>query len=118
MVKMSWFTPTKTLLRQCNWLSVRQLAHYHTVLSTHKIVITEQPKYLFDKMCQSAIYTMRTKVKFGENFTGETAQTGSSFCYRGATSYNMLLQEISHISGIQRYKKKVKKWIMANIDIE
>ena len=33
----SWFTPTRRLLQECNWLSVTQLIFYQTVLQTHKV---------------------------------------------------------------------------------
>ena len=73
VTKLSWYTPTRMLLKQCNWLSVRQLAHYHTVLTTHKLVLTETPKYLHEKVCTTNSYNTRTKVKFGDNFTGISA---------------------------------------------
>ena len=43
---LSWFTPTRQLLKQCKWLSVRQLVFYQTVLGTHKIVTAVKPLHL------------------------------------------------------------------------
>ena len=31
VTKLGWYTPVKTLLTQCGWLSVRQLAVYHSL---------------------------------------------------------------------------------------
>ena len=84
----SWFTPAGVLLRECNWLSVHQLVYYHTILSVHKVVLSESPSYLYNKMCSAHGYETRNNVKFGEMFASKTARASSSFCYRGATSYN------------------------------
>ena len=32
ITKLGWYTPTKTLLETCNWLSINQLVFYHTAL--------------------------------------------------------------------------------------
>ena len=36
VTRLHWFTSTKKLLLQCNWLSVRQLSTYHTALQVYK----------------------------------------------------------------------------------
>ena len=36
VTRKSWFTSTRRLLQDCNWLSVNQLIFYHTVLQAHK----------------------------------------------------------------------------------
>jgi hypothetical protein len=38
VMQQSWFTPTWPLLKQCNWLSVRQFVFYQMVLTSLKIV--------------------------------------------------------------------------------
>ena len=37
ITKKSWYTPTRVLLQQCNWLSVKQLIFYHTVLQVWRL---------------------------------------------------------------------------------
>ena len=39
-------TSTRELLRQCGYLSVRQMAYYHSVATVHKTIVHEQPEYL------------------------------------------------------------------------
>ena len=51
ITQQSWFTPTANILKQCNWLSVKQLIAYHTLLSVYNIVTTQKPTYLHEKMC-------------------------------------------------------------------
>ena len=37
------YTPVRELLKQCGWLSVRQLAFYHSVMLIHKTTLTTNP---------------------------------------------------------------------------
>ena len=50
VTKLSWFTPTRQLLNQCGWLSIRQLAFYHTVLTIHRIIKSGKPVFLRSKL--------------------------------------------------------------------
>ena len=117
VTKQSWFTPTRILLKTCGWLSVRQLVVYHTVLTTHKVVISGLPEYMRDKMCREHSHNTRSTVKFGENFGGRSAIASASFCYRGTLSYNKLPQEIRSITNMDTFKTHLKKWISNNIDV-
>ena len=47
---MSWFTPTRVLLKKCNWMSVNQLVVYHTILTVHKAILNENPLYIYNKI--------------------------------------------------------------------
>ena len=40
VTRSSWFTPSNVLLKQCNWLSVAQLSAYHSLVTTHKIMLS------------------------------------------------------------------------------
>ena len=46
VTKLDWSTPTGELLKQCGWLSVHQMAVYHSVLLVFKVMQTESPAYL------------------------------------------------------------------------
>ena len=35
ITKLGWFTPTKKLLTQCNWLRINKLFFYHTALQVY-----------------------------------------------------------------------------------
>ena len=118
VTKSSWFTPTRVLLRQCGWLSVNQLVHYHTILSIHKVVMTRKPKYMYDKLCSDHGYATRNAVIFGETFSGKTALAANSFCYRGTNIYIKLPFEIREIRNEDTFKRKLKIWIKGNIQID
>ena len=48
VTKHGMFTPTKTLLRECGWLSVSQLVFFHSVVLLYKTRIEKKPRFLFD----------------------------------------------------------------------
>ena len=116
--KLSWFTPTGTLLRQCNWMSVKQLVIFHTALTVHKIVITGKPKYMFEKMCQEHRYETRRAVIYGENFLARSALAADSFCYRGTKIYNQLPLNLTETQNMDNFKIKLRKWIKSNVPLE
>ena len=112
---MSWFTPTNILLKKCSWLSVRQLAVYHTLLSTHKIIITENPEYHHKKMSAGHSHNTRNIAKFSDNFGARSDMAKRSFCYRGVVEYNKLPYEIKMCRNPETFKIKLKHWVRANV---
>ena len=50
VTKKNIYTPIKTLLAQCGWLSVKQLVVYHNVLQIFKTKHSQRPVYLHDKI--------------------------------------------------------------------
>ena len=104
-----WFTPTRLLLKQCNWLSVRQLAHYHAVLLIHKTMMCGKPSFLYNKISGEKSRQTRQLVKFDDRFEGKSAMTQQSFCYRGTKIYNLLPVEIGMIQNVLTFKKAARK---------
>ena len=54
-----WFTPTRRLVKECKWLSIRQLVFYQTVLGVHQIVRARKPDYLSKKLGGDHSYRTR-----------------------------------------------------------
>ena len=48
VTRLGFYTSADTLLKQCGWLSVSQLAFYHTVVLLFKVRKNHQPRYLFE----------------------------------------------------------------------
>ena len=44
------YTSVKDLLKECGWLSVRQLVFHHSVILIYKTIQTKQPKYMYSKL--------------------------------------------------------------------
>ena len=89
-----WFTPTRVLLADCGWLSVRQLVSYHSILSAHKMVTSKKPLYMHNAL--STIHPLRTRqatggqIIIGENFNSKQGLLHDSFTYRAAKDYNSI----------------------------
>ena len=106
---LSWYTPTRVILRKCNWLSVKQLVFYHSVLQIHKTMVNQHPLYILEKIkAEQSSYNTRHQVKFGSHFHGTTDRIQSSFCYRGVISYNKIPLEIAKIENLTTFKKKLE----------
>ena len=106
------------MLRQCGWMSVRQLVYFHTVTLIFKTLTKENPKYIHKKMTSENPYSTRQQVKYDNKFEGKTDKTHSSFCYRGVMMFNRLPIEIRNSTSIVTFKRKTRMWIMANVSIE
>ena len=47
------FISTRELLKQCNFLSVRQMVYYHSVALVHKTLKNEAPEHLHDVLLKA-----------------------------------------------------------------
>ena len=122
VIGCSWFTPTRTLLKKCNWLSVKQMIFYQSVILTHKIVKNGSPFYLAQKMSTTHAYRTRQAtaggIRYGELFASTQSRTQDSFCYRTAGQYNSIPAEIRSITYFPKFKTKLKQWVGSNVPID
>jgi hypothetical protein len=86
LTRKYWFTSTRNLLKDCKWLSVRQLVFYQTVFGVHKIVVSGKPENLNKKFSTDHPYRIRQATgggfRFGEDYDAKSGLSHSSFCYR------------------------------------
>ena len=117
--KMGRMTPTEDLLKACQELSVNQLAAYHTLLATHKVVRAGKPKALHEKLKinlpqdnqivpQSHIGTISAP-------KANLTLTRGGFCYRGAILWNKLPQNLRQIEKYTTLKPNLKTWVRSSI---
>ena len=59
MAGYNCFNSTRKLLARCNWLSVRQLVFYQTVIMMHRTMKTGLPKHMKQKMSSNFPYQTR-----------------------------------------------------------
>ena len=116
ITKKSWYTPTRTLLLECNWLSIKQLIFYHTVLQVWKVRTAQVPGYINAKI-QSAITRSATEGTLRVPSV-ETSLSSKSFMVRSAVMWNAAPPSIRSTQKFETFKSKLKKWAKANIDIE
>ena len=115
------YTPVVELLRQCGWLSVRQLVFYHSVMQIYKTKQTSYPKYISDKLNFEFPYNTRLasteSVRMGPEFKSKLALTERSFINRSTVNFNQLPTELKQMMKIEVLKKKLKQWVIQNIRI-
>ena len=120
VTRRDWSVSSKELLSQCGWLSVNQLAFYHSVLLVFKVRQSREPRYLYN-MHNSWSYSYTTRQ--AENGLVRVVQkpklelTRESFRLRAANSYNQLPANIRTCTKVELFKKMVKTWTMENIPI-
>ena len=119
--KRDKYTPIVELLRQCGWLSVRQLVFYHSVIQIYKTKQTSSPKYISDKLNFEFPYNTRLasseSVRMGAEFKSKLALTEKSFINRATVNFNQLPTELKQMMKIEVFKKKLKQWVIQNIRI-
>ena len=112
------YTPVAELLRQCGWLSVRQLVFYHSVILIHKSITTKASKYIYSKLSSEFPYNTRLAeseaVRMGEDFQAKLDLTERSFMHRGTVSYNQLPTDLRKINRLEDFKSKLKNWVVEN----
>ena len=116
ITKNGWYTATRSLLLQCNWLSINQLIFFHTALQVWKVRTSQSPVYI-----QSKFQLSKTRSANQGNLmipVPETALRSNSFMVKSATTWNALPPDIRNIEKLQIFKKKLKQWTKTNIDID
>ena len=122
VTRLSWFTPTRTLMAKCKWLSIKQLVYYHSVLQVHKVLRNGAPLYLSEKLVTEHPYPTRQATSGGLRYTssntGHLNLTQQSFLGRSAGIYNSIPSSIRTTTSLNTFKQKLKTWIKSNVPIE
>ena len=116
VTRLSWYTPTRILLKQCGWLSLKQLIFFHTAVQIWKIQKTKQPSSISLKL-QTSI----TRSGAEGNLLVSTYETDigrKSFLVRGQTTWNRVPVDIRSSKNIKSFKNKLKQWVQANVSID
>ena len=91
------YVSTAELLKECGWLSVRQLNFYTTVLTVHKTIINRIPELLYEKLTSGARYKTRgASRRILERSSVEEARltvASKSFRWRGHRQHSSLNNE-------------------------
>ena len=121
VTKRGRFTPVAELLKECGWLSVKQLVHYHSIIQIHKTLATTYPQYIFKKLSSDFPYNTRLaqseSVRMGLEFQSKLDITEKSFMNRATCAFNELPTEIRKIAETETFKFKLKEWVMMNCSI-
>ena len=109
MCGLDYDTPTKTLLEECNQLSVHQLVAYHTACQVYRIKKSKLPVYhynrLFDENNGSKIVDFQ--LTLGK----------SNFFYQSSLLWSLIPRHIQNENSMSVFKTKCRAWIRSNISI-
>ena len=121
VAKRGIYTPVSDLLRQCGWLSVRQLIYYHSVLLIYKTLKTGFPKYIYNRLGTNFPYNTRLasseSIRLGPETRSSLALTENSFINRATSNYNQLPSLVKQAPSMEVFKRRLKPWILENVQI-
>ena len=121
VTRLNNFTPTKTLLSACGWMSVKQLLVYHSVILLHRTVETKKPDYLYSKVKSGGEYSYNTR----QADSGSIRQgpgpsldlSAKSWRWKSIEVFNALPTNLKMEKKLPNFKKRLKSWIQDNISI-
>ena len=130
------FTPTKTLMKVCGWMSVRQLLAYHSLVLLHKTLTNKAPVYLYQKVTSGGHFPYKTRqaatcppgfsfeVSHPSDSGAVRQSTGSKlglskqgWCWRSVEQYNALPADLRLEKKLPSFKKRLKEWVGLHISI-
>ena len=116
VTKLSWFTPTRKLLHQCNWLSITQLIFYHSTLTVFRSVRNKEPLYLSQNLNTVHPFPTRLAAGGGIRLDGNHGElVNKSFLIRAAKQFNSIPPSIRMSRSLPSFKQQLKLWIKTNI---
>ena len=118
VTKLSWFTPSRRLLSQCNWLSIKQLIFYHSALTVFRTISSKTPLYLSQHLNTDHPYPTRLAAEGGLRVDGiHGGLVSKSFLIRAAKEFNTIPGNIRSCRKLPAFKKQLKRWIKDNIPL-
>ena len=121
-VKGRKMTSTKELLRQCNYLSVRQMIYFYSLATVHKTLVHKTPEYIHQVLCKAL--TSGVKHRYPTRAAGTRVVkeaslkvANTSFRWRASSQYAALPVDLKAEQSIQAFLKRLKKHTIENISI-
>ena len=121
VTKLGIFTPIRTLLKQCGWLSVNQLIFFHTVVLLYKTLQNQSPEYLLSMAGSEYNYKTRAKdagtLRLVSSYKPDCKLNIQSYRWRSIKCWNQLPQDITSTHNLYKFKVKLKTWVLKNVDL-
>ena len=119
VARRGMYCSSAEILKQCGWLSVRQLVFFHSVTLIYKSIMTSYPKYIHSKLTMEFPYNTRLShsdsVRMGPAFRSRLELTERSFINRATVCYNQLPPDLRKVGKLETFKVTLKKWVQENI---
>ena len=115
-------TPTAELLRQCGYLSVRQMVFFHSVVEVHKVVVHQAPVHLH-QVVQGAL-TSGVQHRYPTSAAGTRQVTparlevaNSSWRWRASAQYAALPPGLRAETTMAKFKAGLREYTRRHIGI-
>ena len=104
-------TKTIDLMKYCNWMTVKEMRDYHSILLMWRIVRLEAPKHLADKITV-------TQDDYLETTYPRLQTTSQGFRWRTVNLWNTLPADMRGDETLISFKKNVRRWIVEQRDMD
>ena len=98
------YTKTTTLMENCNWLSIKEMTIYFSMLQMWKTLRMEVPQYLKDKISITEDGTISTDLP-------RLQITSRSYRWTTVKNWNTLPENLRVEKSLRSFKTGVKRWI-------
>lgn len=107
------------LLEKTGYLSVNQLATYHTLIEMYNVIANKSIPNICDKItrCQNEFYNTRQNYSGNVTVPWVKKKKNQGFSTKGAKLWNLLPTQIKSLGRKKSFASSVKKWIIDNIPI-
>ena len=129
VAKLDRYTPARELMKQCGWLSVRQLIMYHSLVMLHKVFQNKKPVYLYQRVTagsdppntRQAAATSEALTALGIQDqpsapTCELSLSRQSWCWSSVHWYSQLPPNLRSETEDKAFKTRLKDWVSENIE--
>ena len=95
----------ENMFNEIDWLTIRQLVAYHTLIAVYNIRKSRQPKYLYGLLSRENQY--------GNIVLGNPKidLLRNSFVFQGGILWNKLPRDLRNENKIEKFKEDLKLWV-------
>ena len=115
-------TSTAELLKQCNYLSVRQMVFYHSVAMVHKVLVHQAPVHLYNILCRALDSGVRHQ--YGTRAAGRRevaparlAAANTSWRWRAAAQYAALPAKLRSEGSLPAFLSGLRQHTLDHVEI-
>ena len=111
--KLDIFNSQEKLLKQCGWLSVRQLVAFHSLVIIFKTITEQKPVFLHKTLSKRFNYNTRAaaggSIVFNHAISGDIAKSG--YVCRSTLAWNLLPTHVRRADSLRSFKQELKTCI-------
>ena len=108
-------------MKECGWLTVKQLLVYHSLIQLHKTILQQAPTYLYKRITDQ-LSILETILETSSHYNYKTRQEASGVLRQvpGAEARLDLAERswcwIKNLVKQAKFKVELKAWVMKNVE--